>query len=139
MDDLVQWLRAQLDDDERTARAATGEEWDAIAPSQPYVIFDVAAHKANKTLETVGRVAAVERAEDRAHIARHDPARVLREIDAKRQLFAIHRSEPNPDWDRPGVDGRSCTCCITQYPCPTLRLLALPYADRPGYREEWRP
>jgi hypothetical protein len=24
-------------------------------------------------------------------------------------------------------------------PCPTLRLLALPYADRPGYRDEWRP
>jgi hypothetical protein len=25
------------------------------------------------------------------------------------------------------------------WPCLTLRLLALPYADRPGYREEWRP
>lgn len=23
--------------------------------------------------------------------------------------------------------------------CPTARLLAVPYADRPGYREEWRP
>lgn len=23
--------------------------------------------------------------------------------------------------------------------CLTLRLLAPPYADRPGYREEWRP
>jgi hypothetical protein len=25
------------------------------------------------------------------------------------------------------------------YPCPTVRLLAQPYADRPGYRDEWRP
>ncbi|WP_373305012.1 DUF6221 family protein [Streptomyces bluensis] len=24
-------------------------------------------------------------------------------------------------------------------PCPTLRLLALPYADRDGYQESWRP
>jgi hypothetical protein len=24
------------------------------------------------------------------------------------------------------------------YPCATLRLLALPYADRPGYRKEWK-
>lgn len=26
-----------------------------------------------------------------------------------------------------------------QPPCPTLRSLALPYADREGYRQEWRP
>lgn len=25
------------------------------------------------------------------------------------------------------------------WPCPTLRLLALPYEGRPGYRAEWRP
>lgn len=25
------------------------------------------------------------------------------------------------------------------WPCRTLRFLALPYADRPGYREEWKP
>jgi hypothetical protein len=23
--------------------------------------------------------------------------------------------------------------------CSTVRLVALPHADRPGYREEWRP
>jgi hypothetical protein len=27
----------------------------------------------------------------------------------------------------------------TMWPCMTLRLIALPYTDRPGYREEWRP
>jgi hypothetical protein len=25
------------------------------------------------------------------------------------------------------------------YPCDTLKLLALPYADHPDYRDEWRP
>jgi hypothetical protein len=34
------------------------------------------------------------------------------------------------------------TCCITpnadQDHCPTLRALALPYADHPDFREEWR-
>jgi hypothetical protein len=49
-----------------------------------------------------------------------------------------------------GVDAdegsRECYSCsdkrgddIEPYPCPTVRLLALPYADRPGYRDEWRP
>jgi hypothetical protein len=26
-----------------------------------------------------------------------------------------------------------------RFPCRTLRLLALPYADREGYLESWRP
>jgi hypothetical protein len=25
------------------------------------------------------------------------------------------------------------------FPCPTLRCLALPYADRANYRQEWKP
>jgi hypothetical protein len=25
------------------------------------------------------------------------------------------------------------------WPCQTLRLLALPYADHPDYRPEWKP
>lgn len=27
---------------------------------------------------------------------------------------------------------------VMPWPCPTLRLLALPYDDHPDYREEWR-
>jgi hypothetical protein len=132
MDDLVEWLRAQLDDDEQVARAATGEEWGAVAPtSQPYVIFDVAAFQANKTLEHVGRLAAVERAEDRAHIARHDPARVLREIAAKRDLLRF--AEGIRDHHETFTSG------VAARLEETLRLFALAYADRPGYREEWRP
>jgi hypothetical protein len=57
------------------------------------------------------------------HIARHDPARVLREVEAKRQMLAFHdRAHPH--------DGD---------PCTTQRLLVLPYADHPDYRPEWKP
>jgi Family of unknown function (DUF6221) len=28
---------------------------------------------------------------------------------------------------------------VIPWPCPTLRLLAVPYADRPGYDPTWRP
>lgn len=79
---------------------------------------------------------------DAAYIATHDPARVLREIDAKRQLLALH--EPG---ETEYVDGDVCMVCEDLdvgdegpfYPCKTLRLLALPYADRPGYQDDWRP
>jgi hypothetical protein len=63
------------------------------------------------------------------HIAEHDPARVLREVEAKRQIVdlcadMLWHDDRGPDYVSNG----------------TLWLLALPYADRPGYRgEEWKP
>ena len=70
-----------------------------------------------------------------AHILGHDPARVLREIDAKRQLLTdlaplLAQTDAAIDGEWNGHDdlhGR------------LLAYVALPYADRSGYREEWRP
>jgi hypothetical protein len=69
---------------------------------------------------------------DALHIVEHDPVRVLREIDTKRRLLyefelrgnQVRRTELPPTggvWD------------------DLLRMLAQPYVDRPGYREEWSP
>lgn len=100
MNDLVEWLRAQLDQDEVVASA---------------------------------------------EVFPHRIKRGLAEVAAKRQLIDGH----DPDWPR-----LECpTCCgydgndnygverrpREAYPCRVVRLLALPYADRPGYRDEWRP
>jgi len=136
MDDLARWLGAQLDEDERIARAATGEDWGVVDPSQPYVIFDVAAFRANRTLEYVGRLAAVERDEDRAFIAAHDPARVLREIEAKRAIVARYERAMENRRAHP-KDLASAGALLALH--GVVGLLALPYADREGYREEWRP
>jgi hypothetical protein len=137
MDELVVWLRAQLEEDERIARAACWDEqsdvWVARPPQasyERYTVVDycddgvVAVTPENADVEGVG-----------AHVAEWDPARVLREIDAKRRMLAVHRPYvPEPD--------QSCLGCaggIMFSSCPIVRLLALPYADRPGYRVEWRP
>ena len=69
------------------------------------------------------------------HAARHDPARVLREIDAKRQLLAdfapmLAQTDAaiDSEWNsNDDLHGR------------LLAYLALAYVDLPGYREEWRP
>lgn len=52
------------------------------------------------------------------HVARHDPARVLAECRAKRRLV-----------EELGAFRRGAA----------LRLLAMPYADHPDYRQEWKP
>jgi hypothetical protein len=109
VDDLVTWLRAQLDDDERAARAVEGIR-------MPWY-FDHIDEAARPLVDLA-----------------LDPARVLAEVDAKRRLLDLHPyagllSAPE-----------SCeSCVVIPGPCPTLRLLALPYADRPGCRPEWRP
>lgn len=65
------------------------------------------------------------------------PDRVLREVSAKRRIVELHGSDPHEcvTWDE--VLGGTCTGY--ELDCPTLRLLALPYAEHPDYREEWRP
>jgi len=60
------------------------------------------------------------------HIARHDPARVLAECEAKRAVVGLH----------PEMLGWCQGCAHESYPCRTLLALALPYADHPDYREE---
>jgi hypothetical protein len=73
------------------------------------------------------------------------PARVLADVKAKRRLVAMHVPR--------GVEGGppyrwTCRFCddapvpweaYGTWPCETLRLLALPFADREGYDETWRP
>jgi hypothetical protein len=65
---------------------------------------------------------------DATHIARWDPARVLAECEAKRRIVELVL-------DRPIRDHGDCKC----ESCWTLRLVALPYADHPDYRAEWKP
>jgi hypothetical protein len=67
-----------------------------------------------------------------------EPARLLYECTAKRMILAVHSiSPPTPSTDGSGRGAR-CAHDGTRYPCLTLRALALPYADHPDYREEWR-
>lgn len=68
------------------------------------------------------------------HIARHDPDRVLRDVAARRLVLTHHTRTPGKK--HPGFD---CAWCGMHWPCFDIRAAALPYDDRPGYREEWRP
>lgn len=74
------------------------------------------------------------------------PARVLAECEAKRQIIELHGDDVEhycPTGDDLSVyfnylSGWAEAADNPQL-CPTLRALALPYADHPDYREEWRP
>lgn len=63
----------------------------------------------------------------------HDPARVLAECEAKRRIVSTMQSAINGGWQSQSREE------IEFVATRTLRLLALPYADHPDYREEWKP
>ncbi|MET9142419.1 DUF6221 family protein [Streptomyces sp. NPDC004042] len=141
MDDLVQWLRVQLDEDEQIARAASGGPWMAWAgPEKPWQNKGELIHPVQTVDHTVGEPPIMTAVWfDSRHIAEWDPARVLREIDTKRRTVELC-AQPLVDVTGPG--GAEPTFIPGEGPpwgLDVLRLLALPYADRPGYQEEWRP
>lgn len=68
-------------------------------------------------------------------IALANPLRMIVWSDARRRIVALHHAaSPNGT-----ADQDVCAGCGHPDPCPTMRLMALPFADHPDYREEWRP
>ncbi|MFI7123167.1 DUF6221 family protein [Amycolatopsis sp. NPDC049868] len=72
--------------------------------------------------------------------------RMVAEIAVKRLLLRGHRpGHFAVTWDtdgEPEYQIACVACCVDVnpeiWPCRHIRLLALPYADQAGYREEWR-
>lgn len=66
-----------------------------------------------------------------AHIARHDPARVLVEVEATRELLRVAAAAAD--------FAPTFTTGVAAKLEDVLRLFALPYTDHPDYRPEWAP
>jgi len=124
MTDLIAFLNARMDEDEATANC---------------LLFAGRMSGPLRFVSGYGGPAAD------AFIARHDPARVLREVEAKRLIIAAHnttvreRMRSHPEY---GQD-YWCDTCSHENPtgrwCRTLLLLAAIYSDHPDYRQEWKP
>lgn len=137
MDDLVRWLVAQLDEDERIARAATDGPWTPWRGQALHGLGDL-IHPVLMPGQKPGSKAVIVTASwlDAEHIAEWDPARVLREIDAKRRI--IERYERAMDNKRAHPDDLASAGALLALH-GAVKLLALPYSDRPGYQEGWAP
>jgi hypothetical protein len=139
MDDLIAFLHARLDEDEKEAATASPGPWHANPEQDEVVAVDG---------ETVADGFALNSQQLRAtvrHIVRHDPARVLREVEAKRRILELHKAVHYRQYDPPAWICLECSSRdddhyhVTDAPCETVRLLALPYSDHPGYKEAWKP
>lgn len=96
VDDLITWLRAQLDDDERVIAAILLR------------ILDL-------------------------HAGEHDCPEMVTGTYPADWPEAAPWGKAGEPWAHPSIEHFEAG-----EPCPTVRTLAQPYADRPGFRKEWR-
>jgi len=152
--DIVEFIRARLDEDERVALAANGPHWrpgdgnvsegglyaldgDGSDEGRGWSIAWFQLGETNPGRQLPAFSSWKRRAhENGVHAARHDPARVLREVEATRAVLAeyehaLERRAEHPD------DVASAGALLTMV--RVMKLLALPYAEHPDYRKEWRP
>ncbi len=129
--DLITFLRARLDEDERTARKAFARPW-----IRHENVAGVHAGDAGEGLPFGTAIADCRRVRDgygvpnADHIARYDPARVLAEVEAKRQIVDEYEKVA---WVMiPWAIERATALQVA------LKALTAAYADHPEYLKEWR-
>lgn len=134
---LTDFLLARIAEDEAVARKAyPSGRWSIdTSKRQVGITGDIAAQDAP------WRFAQASEGCTAQHIARHDPARVLAECAAKRQIMeelGLISGET-----KPGADVRRgnplAANRVARGANRALRALASVYADHPDYRDEWRP
>lgn len=116
---LTDFLLARLVEDEVIARAAVAGPWE----------FENAPDGFPPMVTTSTGIAVADtfdkpRLPDAAHIARHNPARVLADVAAKRRIVELLGPVANVGR---GINGGEVALALAQ-----------PYADHPDFREAWR-
>lgn len=125
MSELVEFLRARLDEDEERARHVQrmrgGHPW---SEPEPWRLSW----------------------QDEYDLLCIEPSRALVEVDAKRQRLdayieaceAVENTADLGDWSRAPVE-RAHAVARRDALREAVELDALPYAGHPDYRDEWRP
>lgn len=138
-DPLIAFLRERLDEDEQAASIIQ------VGGFHPPT-WSARPGRSRRWMEVVGRSVMLGDPDDEwcddgvialvpdsrcewAHIARHDPARVLREVAAKRRIIA----ECTPSSGVPALELAAALGALV------LARLAETYSDHPDYRDEWMP
>ncbi len=120
-DALAAWLRAELDAD---------EQWADYLPTD--ADYERCAVTGSLSVNRMRALRVVTETTD---------------VAAVRRQIGNHAADPNgccrtcAHWVTDWVDGFKTRLAYegVRAPCLSLRLLALPYTGRPGFREEWRP
>lgn len=142
--ELCTFLTARLDETRTAALAASPGPWsyrdvDSIAGG---AVYDKTRSVASLHYETFeennGEIVRLlpehEADANGRHIAAHDPAAVLREVEAKRLVVANARTAIDQAWQ----DDAHTRVLLLHLVSSVLRHLAHLYDTHPDYRQEWK-
>lgn len=132
--DLVEFLTARYDEEQRLAGAASepgmGANWHTAGMGADGRFVAEATEGAGSW-----GIARFTFAGHGTHAAYWDPARVLADIAAKRGLLAFAAEYASEQEDHYGTGDAPA---LPPAENPVLRLLAAPYAGHPDYNPAWR-
>lgn len=133
--ELVEFLRARLDEDEKIAKRAWPAAWEVTTSGVRSV--EVGLQPGYEGLHTrVANVALTighfqSEARNAAHIARNDPARVLAQVRSHRKIVDWYEAVSERVEAVPALEPRQNELGMV------LRALAESYTEHPDYRQEW--
>lgn len=152
---LMEFCTERLAEDEQKARAASDGPWRYNERKYHHLpgtsliseaVFAGPAGPDALCVATTGDYDDPQSMRDADHIARHDPTRALRQVEAGRRTLARHK--PNPQWSDMVTWADACMGCGVTGPCgdpntehmdecPELRNLASIWADHDDYLPRW--
>jgi hypothetical protein len=159
--DIAAFISARLEEDEAYALEAAkefGPDWIEIWSGTVDLSANLPLRQRQQVATWDAHVPTNDSRVSR-HMVRHDPARVLREVAAKRRVLARHGAERWPQGFPPaayelpeGYEGpltAYCDTCSTTntegldnyyepWPCGTVKDLASVHEDSPDYEQAWR-
>ncbi|MCF6471138.1 hypothetical protein FAF44_22450 [Nonomuraea sp. MG754425] len=141
MDELLAFVRSRLDEEEASATAATpgpwsydpskewydGEDFVTMTNGQEFVGYGGPSFFAGAVCIT-GDAGHSQSMADAEHIARHDPARTLRDVRARRATLA--RCEEEMSSGVPPLVG---------FARGTAWEMAQRWSDHKGFKQAWKP
>lgn len=128
-DEFARFVYARLDEEVALARAASPGPWHVSEEFNEVLAAD-GTTVANKFAPGSEKLRATAE-----YIAHNDPPSALFELGLKRQL--VDRAAQTRAWAVGEAGAIAGPAVILAN--GILRLIALPYADHPDYREEWKP
>lgn len=136
--DLVAFLRARLDEVERVEQDkwTLGEWVDKPCPvcEWPVKSYSILPPEGDRELNPCQHRITIDEFNAWAGANPAADPRVLRDVEAKRQIIDLHEGPHVCPKDDNGMES-----FWTRDDCPTVRLFGSEFADHPEYREEWRP
>lgn len=133
VDEMIAFIGARLDEIEQDAHSCGSAPWELLPEARQVNVSAEAIRNEKWKYGWGGYVGSFEHVENARHVARHDPARVLADVAARREIVSRLHASIERSWQF-GEEAREL---VAQLAVLILQQLAALDADHPDYDPGW--